>query len=78
MSNTAGQSRISQDLLDLLEIALSSLPIDHLRDFVALMETTGSEPHPAQSRLLTRRALAVRLRPRRYGWRPRKSLRCVD
>lgn len=66
---------ISPDLLELLRIALSTLPIDDVSTFVALMEAAGSVPSPARLLFVRRRVMAIRQRPRRQGWQPRKSLR---
>jgi hypothetical protein len=77
MSSRDREIGISPETLEFLRIALSTLPINDVRQFVVLMEALGSAPcSEAQSVVNTRmrRALATRQRPRRYGWQPRKSV----
>jgi hypothetical protein len=73
MARSDSEFGVSPETLELLDRALSALPVEDLRDFVALMETVGSLPSPVPSPYGMRRALAKRQRPRRPEWQPRKS-----
>lgn len=77
MPSECSELGVSPETLELLGGALSRVPIDELRQFVALMEAVESAPCPPASvkTASPRRALATRQRPRRHECQPRKLLR---
>jgi hypothetical protein len=77
MSSRDREIGISPETLEFLGIALSTLPINDVRQFVALMEALERAPCPEAWSIVNtrmRRALAIRQRPRRHGWQPKKSV----